>query len=81
MCPDIADPFNGQITFSDDRTAPFELNTTATYSCEDGYMLNGSDPVRTCMGHSSSDVGVWSGSDVICGKKTDIYYKQLCNRD
>ena len=66
MCPDIADPFNGQITFSDDRTAPFELDTTATYSCDDGYILSGGDPVRTCTGDSSSDVGVWSGIALTC---------------
>ena len=66
MCPHIADPFNGQITFSSDRTAPFEFGTTATYSCDDNHVLSVGDTVRTCVSDGSSDVGVWSGSELFC---------------
>ena len=73
MCPDIADPFNGQITFSSDRIAPFEFGTTATYSCDNGYMLTGGDTVRTCAGDGSSDIGAWSGAAPTCQCKEMKY--------
>ena len=76
MCPDITDPANGQIVFASDNVAPFDLATTATYSCVSGYGLMGGDTVRTCMENGGSVIGMWSGMAPSCGGKflyIDIY--------
>ena len=59
MCPDIPDPENGQIVFDADTTCPFDLGTTATYSCHYGYSLVG-EAVRTCEGDGTQEYGTWS---------------------
>ena len=66
MCPHIADPVNGQIEFSLDNLAPFDIMTTAMYSCYPGYDLNGGNVVRTCGGNSDSAIGFWSGTAPTC---------------
>ena len=65
-CPDIADPYYGQIDFSPDRRAPFDYGTQAVYSCDDGYTLTGAESLRLCVGDGSSDVGYWTGQDMAC---------------
>ena len=66
MCPDIADPVNGQINFSLDVLAPFDFGTVATYSCCTGFGLNGGDVTRMCEGDGSSSIGEWSGTAPTC---------------
>ena len=66
QCPDIFDPYDGQVVFTDDRLAPFEYGTIASYSCNDGFTLIGDKSVRVCGGDGLSDLGVWSGEDYIC---------------
>ena len=61
MCPDIAEPVNGQINFSLDVLAPFDFGTVATYSCDTGFGLNGGDVTRMCEGDGSGPIGEWSG--------------------
>ena len=70
-CPHIADPANGQIAFASDSVAPFDLATTATYSCDSGYGLMGGDTVRTCEENGGSVIGAWSGMAPSCGGKND----------
>ncbi|XP_064407236.1 sushi, von Willebrand factor type A, EGF and pentraxin domain-containing protein 1-like isoform X2 [Halichondria panicea] len=67
MCPDLADPINGTVTFSADGLAPFMLATVATYSCEPGYGLN-STSTRTCVDLSgeTDPVGTWDGEAPTC---------------
>ena len=65
MCEDIPDPDNGQIVFGDDTTCPFDLGTTATYSCYPGYSLVG-DAVRTCEGDGTQEEGTWSNTAPQC---------------
>ena len=48
-----------------DRTSPFDFGTTATYSCNEGYYLQGED-VRTCVEDGSGVNGIWSGSTPRC---------------
>ena len=48
-------PLNGQVEFSETL-----FTSRANYSCNNGYILNGS-PVRLC-----TDTGLWSGPDPIC---------------
>ncbi len=67
MCPDIADPLNGQIIFIPDELAPFQYATVATYSCEFSYGLNG-NRTRVCAGDGSSLVGVWDGDAPTCDR-------------
>ena len=72
QCPDIPDPFNGQIVFVEDRTAPFDYGTNATYSCNPGYTLSGMDTVRVCGGDGSSAAGEWSGKSICCLSDTRL---------
>ncbi len=64
MCPDLANPINGRVTFSPDSLA---LATVATYNCEPGYGLN-STSVRTCVDLSgeTDPVGTWNGDASTC---------------
>ena len=70
MCDDIPDPIGGQIHFISDDKAPFMSGTTATYSCDDGSTPIGTvNPIvnpRVCMGDGSSNVGQWTGENLVC---------------
>ena len=66
MCPDSPDPVNGNIIFTTDNIAPFELGTSAQYKCYPGYVLVGDSDVRTCSADLELDVGVWTGSASTC---------------
>ena len=66
QCPDIPDPYNGQILFTTDRQAPFDYGTTAQYVCDSGFSLIGDESMRVCEGDGQSDIGVWSGYDYTC---------------
>ena len=56
---------NGVISYSAATTASYDFTTTATYSCNDGFFLQGSDR-RECTGDSADTVGEWSGSAPVC---------------
>ena len=55
-CGALLSPTNGQVN----HTAGTTLGTTATYSCNTGYSLQGSNS-RTCQA-----TGMWSGSPPTC---------------
>ena len=60
------------IVYATDLTPNFDLNTTATYSCNDGYTLDLSIgvEVRTCIDDGNNDaVGVFSGKEPACVRK------------
>ena len=60
---------DGFITYAVDTTANFELQTMATYICDFGFFLVGTE-VRTCgVGSELSCEGVWSGSAPTCRRK------------
>ncbi len=65
MCPHIPSPLNGCIDFAEDYVAPFDLGTVATYSCESGFALMGSE-MRTCVTNGDDRVGVWSLTETVC---------------
>ena len=48
-----------------DTMAPFDYQTTATYTCDVGFGLLGGDLLRICVG-SSSGPGEWSGTAPTC---------------
>ncbi len=67
VCPEVmAAPVNGTLVISMPSSAqPLGVGTTATYSCDPGYVLVG-DVTRTCEDSSTGScaVGSWSGSEV-----------------
>ena len=63
VCPELLDPDNGQVQLSD---VVFE--STATYSCDTGYNLNGSVS-RMCMAD-----GQWNGEDPTCQSKGQYHH-------
>ena len=67
MCPDLLDPVNGRVTFSSDNEALFVLDTMATYSCDEGFGLNGA-ATRTCEANAdiTNPEGVWTGTAPTC---------------
>ena len=67
-CESLGSFANGVITYRTDRTSPFDSGTTATYSCYEGYYLEGED-VRTCVEDVSGVNGIWSGSTPRCAGK------------
>lgn len=69
-CPDIPDPQNGNIDFTGDISAPFDVGTTATYSCDQGYSLVGDSAVRSCL-NAGLDY-YWSGDASTCERKYNI---------
>ncbi len=69
MCEDIPDPLNGNIVFEIDTVATFDVLTTATYSCDPGYSLQGSDVVRTCTGTSNDHLGTFNGVAPTCERE------------
>ena len=72
-CEDIPDPVNGQVVFDTDTTCPFDLGTTATYSCDAGFELQNGDIVRTCEGDGTTETGTWSGMAPVCvGEWTEL---------
>ena len=59
-CGSLTNPINGQV----DTSPGTNYMSTATYSCDNGYELNGSS-TRTC----SSD-GMWTRAAPICVART-----------
>ncbi len=69
MCEDISDPENGNIVFETDTTATFDVLTKATYSCDPGYSLQGSDVVRNCTGNVNNPLGTFDGVAPTCERE------------
>ena len=61
-CADLDNPMNGQVVVTPDAMATFEtdLCAVATYTCSEGYNLDG-DVMRTCQGN-----GQWDGAEPSC---------------
>ena len=64
-CTSLSQVNNGLVTYSPDTTSPFSFGTTATYSCNEGFFLQGGR-TQTCVGDGSGLNGVWSGSAPVC---------------
>ncbi len=76
LCPEVMAPVNGTLVISTPSpTQPLGVGTTATYSCDPGYVLVG-DLTRTCEDSGTGTVGTWSGSEVdpICESTADTYW-------
>ena len=69
---------NGAIVYSPDTIDPFDFETNATYSCNEGFYLEG-ESIRTCIGDGSSVSGVWNGITPVCtGMFTKLNLNNLC---
>ncbi len=62
MCPNLENPLNGGVTFSDGTS----FGSVATYNCDDGFVISGNER-RSCLSG-----GIWSGSDPKCIRKPII---------
>ncbi len=59
-CEDLTLPANGEIMYTKDTVANFEIGTLAIYTCFPGYTLVG-DTNRTCVDDNQADGnGVWN---------------------
>ena len=62
ICKPLDDPLNGMVEFSN-RTYGGSM---ATYSCDDGYELDGDSSTRTCT-FNQTDI-CWTGDAPNCSK-------------
>ena len=69
-CEPLPDIANGVIFYSDDMSPNFDLGTTATYECDDGYYLMGEDERNCTAGDGTSAVGVFKGQEPTCVRKS-----------
>ena len=60
VCPELDVPDNGDIEYG---TIPPVYNSAVSYSCDNGYILEG-NKVRMCQRN-----GMWSGFAPICKRK------------
>ena len=63
---------DGSITYAEDTTPNFDLGTTATYECNEGFFLDVSvgNRVRTCVDDDGMDaIGVFDGTAPTCVRK------------
>ena len=71
-CSPLPTITNGTISYSPDVTPDYDLGTKATYTCEAGFYLEGSE-VRVCMDDDGMDtIGVWSGQQASCVRKLSV---------
>ncbi len=68
MCNELPTIVNGMISYTSDSEGPeYDLDTIATYSCDDGYMLIGSNSSRQCQISSTDNtVAMFSGTAPVC---------------
>ncbi len=59
-CLELAPIPNGDITYDPDVTAPYDVDTVATHSCDPGFRLSGFE-TRQCLAG-----GIWSNLIPVC---------------
>ena len=68
FCPHIPDPLNGDIVFTIDTTAPFDIGTQALYRCNEGFALVGGDAVSDCVQNANGDA-TWNRLAPFCQRE------------
>ena len=63
VCSELSSPTNGQVFWTG-----LTNGSTATYTCDSGYLLIG-DETRTCLSS-----GVWSGQEPTCESMKNIHW-------
>ncbi len=67
LCPSLPIILNGTINYSTDDGPNYVLQTTATYSCDEGFFLNVTENTRTCQDDDDDDdEGAWSDEAPTC---------------
>ncbi len=64
-CPSLGPINNGVMTYNPSTTSPFDFGTTAAYTCNEGFFLEG-ERILTCVGDGLSVNGVWSDPAPVC---------------
>ena len=66
VCDELETLENGMIVYAPDSTGPeYDLNTVATYICDEGFELVG-DETRTCEDVGAGVSGEFSGTSATC---------------
>ncbi|XP_064386146.1 uncharacterized protein LOC135334769 isoform X3 [Halichondria panicea] len=60
VCEDLPSPANGGISYNT-TLSPRPAGTVATYTCDTGYDIFGTNRTRTCQSDTT-----WSGGDIVC---------------
>ena len=69
VCDELETLENGMIVYAPDSTGPqYDLNTVATYICDEGFELVG-DENRTCEDVGAGVVGEFSGTAATCERE------------
>ena len=68
-CPALPDFTNGVISYSTGGPDEFPDSTIATYSCNEGYFLEG-EPDRTCRVPAGTLDGTYDGEEPYCVRKS-----------
>lgn len=68
QCPVLTDPNNGNIAYNPAGCPGTASTCTATYTCDEDFVVNTTTSSRTCM----SD-GTWSGPNIRCGREGNLY--------
>ena len=69
VCPELPAIINGMISYSPDMMAPYSVDTVATYTCNDGYVLTGGIEMRTCRDNGDGTGGSFDGTAPTCERK------------
>ncbi len=67
QCPPLPEIANGVISYFPDNIPDYDVGTTATYMCEDGFSLSG-DVTRDCQSDRT-----FSGMEPICSSIREFY--------
>ena len=70
-CPALPDFTNGVISYSMGGPNEFPNSTIATYSCNEGYFLEG-EPDRTCRVPAGILDGTYDGEEPYCVRKSQV---------
>ena len=70
LCLEPSSPIHGIVAIN---SQPLGVGTTATYSCDPGYVLVG-ETIRTCEDANNGTTGSWSGSIPMCEGSSINYY-------
>ena len=67
MCSDELMLINGMISYvgDDDDAVPYDYNTMATHTCNEGFFMASGNSQRTC-GDGEGVNGEWSGMAPMC---------------
>ncbi len=74
LCDELAMITNGMIVYNADMTAPYDVGTVATYSCNPGFelVINPGSEMRTCADAGDGSGATFSGQAPTCEGKISV---------